>query len=319
MRGYNVRVSPGVTLRAMAQGQPSTFSICVADPATGEVGVAVQSKYFSVGSVVPWARAGVGAVATQAAGVAVYGPRILDLLEQGLGPDEALDRALANDAGKETRQLGVVTASGTSACWTGADCNAWAGDEAGPGYAAQGNILAGGEVVEEMVRAYGETTGAMTERLVAALRAGQAAGGDKRGQQSAAVYIERSGAGVETGSGIDRVCDLRVEDHSEPIEELARLVEIHLRWEVLTRAFGCHTAGRYAEGVELLAQGLVRFPNDATILYDLACYRALAGLGDGAIESLARALELDPSLKELARGDSDFDSVRERPEFSALV
>ena len=303
----------------MAHGQPSTFSICVADPATGEVGVAVQSKYFSVGSVVPWARAGVGAVATQAAGVASYGPRILDLLEQGLGPDEALDRALADDAGKETRQLGVVTASGGSAGWTGTDCNEWAGAETGPGYAAQGNILAGQEVVAEMVRAYAEAGGSMAERLVAALRAGQAAGGDKRGQQSAAVYIERSGAGVETGSGIDRVCDLRVEDHPEPIEELARLVEIHLRWEVLTRAFGHHSAGRYAEGAELLEQGLARFPDDATILYDLACYRALAGLGDGAIESLARALERDPSLKELARGDSDFDSVRERADFSTLL
>ena len=303
----------------MAQGQPSTFSICVADPATGEVGVAVQSKYFSVGSVVPWARAGIGAVATQAAGVAAYGPRILDLLEAGHGPDEALGRALADDPGKDTRQLGVVTARGASACWTGAECNDWAGGEAGPGYAAQGNILAGEEVVAEMVRAYGETSGSMAERLVAALRAGQAAGGDKRGQQSAAVYVERSGAGAETGSGIDRVCDLRVEDHPEPIEELARLVEIHLRWEVLTRAFGCHAAGRYAEGAEILAQGLTRFPDDPTILYDLACYQALAGLGDEAIESLARSLELDPSLKELARGDSDFASVRERPEFAALL
>lgn len=303
----------------MAQGQPSTFSICVADPATGEVGVAVQSKYFSVGSVVPWVRAGVGAVATQAAGVAGYGPAVLDLLEQGHGPDEALERALADDAGKETRQLGVVTARGASASWTGSECNAWAGAEAGPGYAIQGNILAGEEVVAEMARAYAEATGSMAERLVASLRAGQAAGGDKRGQQSAAVVVERSGFGAESGSGVDLVCDLRVEDHEQPIEELARLVEIHLRWEVLTRAFGCHREGRYAEGAEILAAGLERFPDDPTILYDLACYRALAGQGDEAVGSLTRALELDPSLVELARGDADLESVSGRPEVAALL
>src|SRR3954447_2761231 len=153
-----------------------TFSIAAADVAAGEVGVAVQSKYFSVGSVVPWARAGVGAVATQAAGIAGYGPQILVLLEQGRTPKEALDEALADDPGRQTRQLGVVTAAGAAASWTGDECNEGGGHPVGDGFAVQGNILTGEKVVREMARAYDETDGPLVERLLAAVEAGQAAG-----------------------------------------------------------------------------------------------------------------------------------------------
>src|SRR4051795_8644173 len=214
-----------------------TFSIVAADLQAGEVGCAVQSKYFSVGSVVPWARAGVGAVATQAAGVAVYGLRALEQLAEGAEPDEALARVLADDRGRETRQLGVVTADGRAAAFTGAQCLDWAGHRTGAGFAVQGNILAGESVVDEMARAFEETVGPLVDRLVAALEAGQAAGGDRRGQQSAAgvvrpaggdgggqqsagVVVERGGAGAESREGVARVCALRVEDHPEPIAEL---------------------------------------------------------------------------------------------------
>ncbi len=296
----------------MSLGRPSTFSICAVDAETGELGVAVQSKYFAVGSVVSWARAGVGAVATQAAGIAGYGPRLLDLLEQGTPPDEAIRVVLGEDDARETRQLGVVASDGRSASWTGIDCNAWAGHETGTGVAAQGNILAGEAVVTEMVRAFREGSGTLAERLVAALEAGQGAGGDVRGQQSAAVYVERPGAGEETGELVDRVVDLRVDDHEAPIAELRRLLEIHLRWDYLKRAFGYRSAGRLEQGAEVLAQGLSRYPDDATILYDLACYESLAGRLDDALVHVRRALELDESLRPLADGDPDLDALRKR-------
>ena len=303
----------------MARGQPSTFSIVAADPATGEVGVAVQSKYFSVGAVVPWAKAGVGAVATQAAGIAGYGPRILALLEEGLAPAESIELALAGDPGRETRQLGVVSAAGVAAAFTGTDCNDWAGHEAGPGYAVQGNILAGEDVVRELARAFRETEGELSERLVAALEAGQAAGGDRRGQQSAAVIVELMGAGAGRRLGLDRICDLRVEDHERPIEELRRLLAIRQRWDVLRRAFDHHAAQEYAEGAAVLAAGLERYPDDSVLLYDLACYESMAGRGEDAVGHLRRAVELDGSLKDLARGDSDFASLKGDPAFQALL
>ena len=296
----------------MALGRPSTFSICAVDASTGEHGVAVQSKYFAVGSVVSWARAGVGAVATQAAGIAGYGPWLLDLLADGTAPDEAIRVVLGADDARETRQLGVVAADGGSASWTGIDCNAWAGHETGPGVAAQGNILAGEAVVTEMVRTFREGTGTLAERLVAALEAGQEAGGDVRGQQSAAVYVERPGAGEETGQLVDRVVDLRVDDHEQPIAELRRLLEIHLRWDYLKLAYGHRRAGRLAEGADLIAEGLARYPDDATLLYDLACYESLAGRLDDALAHVRRALELDDSLRPLSEDDPDLDALRER-------
>lgn len=303
----------------MPLGLPSTFSIVAADPGTGAVGCAVQSKYFAVGAVVPWARSGVGAVATQAAGVAAYGPRALDALAGGQTPDGALAAVLADDEGRETRQLGIVTADGRAAAHTGSECLDWAGHVVGDGFACQGNILAGEAVVQEMARAYRETGGTLAERLVASLKAGQAAGGDRRGQQSAALYVERAGFAAETRDRLDRYVDLRVDDHPEPIEELARLVEIDLRWKLLVRASAFHEPGRYEEGVELLREGVERFGDDAVLLYDLACYEALAGRADEAVGHLRRSLAADPQFRESAAADHDFDALRDREDFRALV
>ena len=288
----------------------ATFSIVAADPVAREVGCAVQSKYFAVGNVVPWARAGVGAIATQAAGVAAYGPWALDELSGGASPDEAIERVLAEDDERETRQLGAVRAAGAAASFTGADCLAWAGHRTGPGYAVQGNILAGEAVVEEMERAFLETAGELAHRLVAALEAGQAAGGDSRGQQSAAVVVEREGASADTREGIDRVCDLRVDDHPEPIAELRRLLGIHERWDAVRRASLHHRPGAYEHGVEILAAAHERFGDDATILYDLACYEALAGRLDEARAHIDRSLELEPSYRAMAATDEDLEALR---------
>ena len=295
----------------MRASDKHTFSIVAADLQAGEVGCAVQSKYFSVGSVVPWAHAGVGAVATQAAGVAVYGERALSELARGASPEEALDRVLAEDDGRETRQLGVVTADGRAAAFTGAQCLEWAGHRVGPGFAVQGNILAGERVVDEMARAFEKTLGPLVERLVAALEAGQAAGGDKRGQQSAAVVVERVGARSESREGIDRICDLRVEDHPEPIAELRRLVGIWSSWESMRRANRLAESGDHAAAADAMAASLA-LGEDALLLYNLACYESLAGRGDDAVAHLRRALELDPSYRTLVASDPDFDPVRQR-------
>ncbi len=287
----------------------STFSIVAADLETGEVGCAVQSKYFSVGSVVPWAWAGIGAVATQAAGVAVYGRLALEELQRGAMPEAALETVLADDPGRETRQLGIVTADGRAAAFTGKECLDWAGHRVGPGFAIQGNILAGEAVVDEMARAYTETVGTLVERLVAALEAGQAAGGDKRGQQSAALIVERAGGRAESREGIDRICDLRVEDHQEPIVELRRLTGIWADWDALRRAHAHAERGDADAAAELLRAATA--DKDAPmLLYNLACYESLAGRSEDAVTHLGRAILLDGSYRALAAQDPDFDPIR---------
>jgi uncharacterized Ntn-hydrolase superfamily protein len=285
-----------------------TFSIVAVDGP--EVGCAVQSKYFSVGSVVPWSKACVGAVATQAAGVAAYGPEVLALLEQGLGPAEALERALAGDGGRETRQLGAVAADGRSAAHTGSECLAWAGHRTGEGYAVQGNILAGEAVVAEMERAFLETRGSLAERLVSALEAGQEAGGDSRGQQSAAIVVERAGAAAESRERTDLVCRLHVEDHETPIAELRRLLGIHLVWDALRRATAFHEPGKYAAGAALLAEQVEQLGESPVLLYDLACMESLAGDTAAAAGHIRRSLELDPGLRAGAEADPDLEPLR---------
>lgn len=203
----------------------ATFSIAAFDPETDSLGVAVQSKFLAVGAVVPWARAGVGAVATQAMANFNYGPRGLQLMAEGRTAEETVEALTSADEDREHRQLGVVDARGRAATYTGSGCFDWAGDVTGEHYAAQGNILVGRETVEAMAKTYEETGGEFAARLLAALGAGQEAGGDSRGRQSAALLVVREGGGY--GGDNDRVIDLRVDDHPGPIEELARLRDLH--------------------------------------------------------------------------------------------
>ncbi|MFZ5915892.1 MAG: DUF1028 domain-containing protein [Chloroflexota bacterium] len=205
--------------------RPSTFSIVAHDPDAQEWGVAVQSKFLAVGAVVPWARAGVGAVATQSYANTSFGPDGLALMAQGSSAREALERLIAADEGRARRQVGLVDAQGQAATFTGDECHAWAGGITGSGYAAQGNILVSRETVAAMARTFEDRQGELADRLVAALAAGQAAGGDSRGQQSAAVLVVRSGGGYAGFN--DRYLDLRVDDDPAPIERLQALVELH--------------------------------------------------------------------------------------------
>jgi uncharacterized Ntn-hydrolase superfamily protein len=202
-----------------------TFSIAAADLATGEVGVAVQSKFLSVGAAVPWVAADAGAVATQAWANTAYGPRGLALLRDGLEPERVLRLLTGDDPQRDDRQVGIVDRAGRAATYTGARCLDWAGGFAGEGFAAQGNILAGAQVVAAMARAFESSSGALSDRLVAALRAGQRGGGDRRGQQSAALHVAKAAGGY--GGFNDRYVDLRVDDHPSPIEELGRILELH--------------------------------------------------------------------------------------------
>lgn len=202
-----------------------TYSIVARDPETGDLGVAVQSKFLAVGAVVPWARAAVGAIATQAYGNPAFGPGALELLAAGATAAEALDRLLADDLLREERQVGIVDAAGRSATYTGRATYAWAGGRTVPDVACQGNILAGPGVVDALLRTFHAGGLPFPELLVACLAAGEAAGGDRRGRQSAALLVVRAGGGY--GGHDDRWIDLRVDDHPEPIGELARLLSLH--------------------------------------------------------------------------------------------
>lgn len=203
----------------------STFSIVGYDPTVQEWGIAVQSKFLAVGAVVPWAQAGVGAVATQSYANTAFGPDGLALMAGGLGAQATLDRLIEHDPEGARRQVGVVDAHGRAATFTGDECHEWAGGLTGPHYAAQGNILVSGATVEAMARSFEATGGELADRLVAALAAGQAAGGDRRGQQSAAVLVVRPEGGY--GGFNDRYLDLRVDDDPAPIERLQALVDLH--------------------------------------------------------------------------------------------
>ena len=208
----------------MAPPRFGTFSIVAHDPATESWGVAVQSKFIAVGAVVPWAEAGTGAVATQAAANPAYGPDGLALLRAGGSAADVVRRLTDADPGRDERQLGVVDARGTAAAFTGKRCMDWAGHEVGNGFACQGNILFGPTVVRAMARAYETTPGDLLDRLLAALAAGQREGGDRRGMQAAAILAVRKGAGYGGG---DCWVDLRVDDHLSPIEELKRLFKLY--------------------------------------------------------------------------------------------
>ena len=203
----------------------ATYSIVACDLEAGQWGVAVQSKFLAVGSVVPWAAPQVGAIATQAYANPRYGPQGLELLRAGLSAQEVVDRLTSADEGRDHRQLGVVDGNGGAATFTGKECMDWAGGRTGDGYAAQGNILVSAETVDAMAETFEQRGGALAERLIECLAAAQAAGGDSRGQQSSALLVvERDGGYAQMS---DVVVELRVEDHARPIDELRRVYRMH--------------------------------------------------------------------------------------------
>jgi uncharacterized Ntn-hydrolase superfamily protein len=205
--------------------RPSTYSLVACDLARGEWGVAVQSKFLAVGAGVPWAEPEVGALATQALANLRYGPDGMALLREGASAEEVVRRLTEADEGRDERQLGVVDRNGRAATYTGSSCHEWAGGVTGDGYAAQGNILVSQETVTALAETFEASSGALAERLLQALAAAQLAGGDRRGQQSAALLVVRKDGGYMGTS--DVLVDLRVDDHEAPIEELERIYGLH--------------------------------------------------------------------------------------------
>ncbi len=260
----------------------STYSLAACDLDAGEWGVAVQSKFLAVGSVVPWAEPGVGAVATQAYANPRYGPDGLALLRQGLPAEEVVRRITEVDEGRDERQLGVVDAAGRGATFTGSGCHDWAGGRAGTGYAAQGNILVSGATVDALAETFEAATGTLADRLLESLAAAQAAGGDSRGQQSAALLVVRRDGGYAGLSDI--LVDLRVDDHETPIEELRRLHDLH------GRLFGKTPRDRW-------------LPVDDELRAEID--KRLTDLGYERLEDWAGAA----NLEERVDGDSEIDPV----------
>ncbi len=294
-----------------------TFSIVAYDPQTDELGIAVASRFFAVGSVVPWARAGVGAVATQSYANTSFGWRGLEYLEQGFSPEETIEELIGSDDKPSQRQVGIVNSQGRSASFTGENCLDWAGGRTGRNYAIQGNILAGEQVVIDMEKAFLETEGTLSERLYQALLAGELAGGDSRGKQSAAMLVVKEGAGY--GGYTDQAIDIRVDDHPEPFKELGRLLkkaQLNYSWNVAWTAFMNED---YLNALPPMERAAKLDPEYAEVQYDLAVIRLAAGDRDGALRALESALILNPKLKEQASKDNDLDGLRSDPQFQLLI
>ena len=312
MSPRTLRVIAVVLAAAVAACAPparATFSIVAYDSVTQELGVAVQSRAFSVGMAVPWAEAGVGAIATQASTNESFGPMGLALLRSGKPAPEAMRTLLAADSGSAHRQLGIVDARGRSANFTGKLCSDWAGGVTGQGYAIQGNILAGEAVVQGMQRAFLETQGELAERLLAALVAAQAAGGDRRGMESAALVVVRPSD--QYPEYRTRYVDLRVEDHKDPINELIRvyrllegqrLAEAHIRYAEAYDKTGRADLARVERDrvAESLAHALARKDVDASTLNGLAwiCATNNVHLAE-ALQAAERAAALEPKSTEI--------------------
>lgn len=271
------------------RARQGTYSIVARDPDTGELGVAVQSHWFSVGPIVPWARVGVGAVATQANAEISYGPRGLELMASGLPAPEALTRLLAEDPLAVTRQVAIVDADGRVAAHTGTGCMPFAGDVSADGVSCQANIMASETVWPAMLDAYRATPGPLPTRLVAALDAAEAEGGDLRGRQSAAIVVVPG-----DGNPWDTVVDLRVEDHPEPLVELRRLIGIDAAYKLANRADDLAARGQHDEAAAAFQQASALAPDNHELIFWGGLGAAQAGEVELGASLVRRAIELQP-------------------------
>jgi uncharacterized Ntn-hydrolase superfamily protein len=272
----------------------ATFSIVAIDPETGAMGCAVQSRYFAVGAVVPWGEADVGVIATQANVNVGYGPQGMALLRKGLTADQVLERMLAEDTfpGKDGRQVAIVDAKGKIAVYTGPAASDWAGDKKGTNYSAQGNILAGPEVVDEMAATFETTSATLAERLLAALEAGQAAGGDRRGRQSAALLVVQKGAGRNTNN--DVAVRLHVDDHPTPIVELRRLLHIQLSMTAMSESRRFAREKNMKAALAEAERAVELWPNGPNTHLNLGLLAYSAGDKETALAELKKAAALNP-------------------------
>jgi uncharacterized Ntn-hydrolase superfamily protein len=271
-----------------------TYSIAARDPATGELGVAVQSHWFSVGPLVPWAVPGVGAVATQANVDVSYGPRGLELLERGLDAGSALERLLAADRGAAGRQVAIVDGAGRVAAHTGSDCMPEAGHVTGDGVSCQANIMASRRVWPAMLDAFENADGSLRERMLAALEAAEAEGGDLRGRQSAALLVV-PGEGERWQTSVS----LRVEDHPEPLGELRRLVGLHEAYALAGEGDALVNEGRHREAARLYERASARAPGNHELLFWAGLGAAEGGDMDTAVARVREAIAIHPGWRVL--------------------
>ncbi len=295
----------------------ATFSIVARDPATGELGVAVQSRAFRAAAIVSYAKAGVGAVATQAAANQSYGPEGLALLEQGRSPEEVVRQLTGADPGRDRRQLAVIDARGRVKAFTGSGTSDWAGHIEGENYSVQGNILAGEAVVREMARAFEATEGVLAERLMAALDAGQAAGGDARGKQSGGILIVKPIG--DSGRTTDRWIDVRVDDHPTPFVEIRRLMNMAVSRNQLRLAGDLAQEGRLVEAIRAQRKAVALAPQSDRYLFQLAELYARAGNTPSALATLTLAIDRNADWRARATDSDAFASIRGNAEFQRLV
>lgn len=288
----------GITHSAFA-----TFSIVAIDPANGDLGVAVASRVFGVGNHVPWAEAGVGAIATQASMNASYGPHGLELLKQGLTAQQVMDKLLAEDTypNKEGRQFAIVDAKGNIAVYTGPGANDWKGHIKGPTFSVQGNILVGPQVVQAMAKTFEESKGELAERLLAALKAGDDAGGDRRGRQSASILVVRKGGGSSLAN--DRLVYINIDDHVDPLYELARELPLQFAMSYGGKRGTLAREGKIKEAYELSEKLAHWTPRNPTAHMHVGFLAYLAGDKNRSIQAFQKAHELNPNFKQ------DWDTI----------
>lgn len=291
----------------------STFSIVAYDAAAGDWGVAVASRYFSVGSVVPWAEAGVGAIATQANVNVGYGPKGLDLLKQGLSAKQVLKRLLDEDTfeGKDGRQVAIIDAHGNIAAFTGPNAPKWAGDRQGKNWSAQGNILVGAQVPDAMGKAFEAATGELAEKLWSALKAGDNAGGDSRGKQSASMLVVRKGGGRNINN--DRYIYINVDDAPDPFPELRRLLDINLGL-LYQEKTGKLIGAKDLQGARDAARKASQYQPNAQTQMMLGLLDYATGDKPAALTELSDARTADPENFKRR-----FNQMTQRPEFKAIL
>ena len=273
-----------------------TYSIVAREPDTGQLGVAVQSHWFSVGSVVSWAEPGVGAVATQSIAEPAYGPRLLERLRGGQSPRDALGGLIADDEQARVRQVAVIDRNGAVAVHTGDGCIPYAGDAQGEGFSVQANMMAGPEVWPAMAEAFEGASGPLPRRLLAALDAGEAAGGDVRGRQSAALLVVPA-----EGEAWRRTVELRVEDHQDPLGELRRLLDLAEAYAVATEGDDLVGEGRHAEAAERYRDAARLAPANDELLFWAGLALAQGGDLNGGAERVRSAIEMHSGWRDLLR------------------
>lgn len=294
-----------------------TFSIIARDPATGELGMAVQSKAFAAGNRAMTIKGGLAVIAHQASANPMYGALGIELLGRGMTPQQALDFMVRADEGRDNRQVAILDVQGRTAAWTGTGANDWKGHSCGTNYCAQGNILVGAEVVGAMARSFESSSGPLAERMLAALDAAQAAGGDARGMQSGALVIARPLGG--SGGFSDRVIDIRVDDHKTPLVELRRLLNMVRSGQLLSEANRQATQGDLAMAVATAQKACDLSPENDNAWVALASFHLRGGRKPAALDALKRAVDLNPANRRQLPKNRNFESLFSDPAFQQIV